>query len=171
MKLILITAQGRFIPKVGDNSGFEVLPTQVNGCDIFKKVCDDFLVYITKCISDESQPQLDKHNYLAAIVDIIGKDAGDIDCSEKYLIAHDGDLLEFMGGKFGRNGVFSEAEFSLVDTSRGRDLLSNRFPDKHIFIFQHEPIYKMFSKVISRVKKDFSSEQILTALDIIKDEA
>lgn len=171
MNLILITAKGRFIPKVGDNSGFDVISTQVDGNPVFKKQCDDFMVYVTKCIADESRPQLDKHNHIASILDVIEADAGITDSSGEYLIAHDGDLLEFVGGKFGRNGLFCEKEFSAVNTSRGVNRLQNRLPDRHIFIFQHEPIFKMFSHVISRIKRDFSTETILVALDIIKNEA
>lgn len=171
MNLILITAKGRHIPKPGDNSGFKVLQTQVNGNDIFKKKCGDYLVYVTKCIPDaeEGQSQLDKHNYIAAIVDVVESDAGEIDASGKYLIAHDGDLLEKNGRDWHRNGIYYEKEFSdVVLYNDGKDFLRNRFNDKHIYIFQHELIYKMFKKVISVIKNNFSEEQILAALDIIK---
>lgn len=174
MNLILITAKGRHIPKPGDNSGFEVLKTQVKGNAIFKKQCGDYLVYVTKCIPDaeEGQPQLDKHNYIAAIVDVVESNAGagEIDASGKYLIAHDGDLLEKNGRDWHRNGIYYEEEFKKVVLYNGvkNDPLSNRFEDKHIYIFQHEPIYKMFKKVISVIKNNFSVEQILAALDIIK---
>lgn len=171
MNLILITAKGRFVPKVGDNSGFDIISPQVDGNPVFKKQCEDFLVYVTKCIADESRPQLDKHNHIASILDVVENDSGITDSSREFLIVHDGDLLEFVGGKFGRNGIFSEKDFSAVNTSRGENRLRNRLPDRHIFIFQHEPIYKMFSHVISRIKRDFSKEQILVALDIIKNEA
>jgi|GEM_PF-3913890 len=171
MNLILITAKGRHIPKPGDNSGFEVLETQVKGNAIFKKQCGDYLVYVTKCIPDaeEGQPQLDKHNYIAAIMDVVESNAGEIDASGKYLIAHDGDLLEKNGRDWNRNGIYYEKEFSdVVLYNDGTDRLCKRFEDKHIYIFQHEPIYKMFKKVISVIKNNFSAEQILAALDIIK---
>lgn len=170
MFLIVITAKGRFIPKDGDNSGYEPLPIQIDGNTIFKKQCDEFLVYVTKCIADESQSQLYKHNYIASILDVVEEDAGPIDIAMKYLIAHDGDLLEYIGGKYGKNGLFHKDEFCPADTESGANRLFGRFLDNHIFVFQHEPIYTMFSEVICKIKRDFSKKQILTALSIIRNE-
>lgn len=171
MNIILITTKGRFVPKDSDNRGFsKILQTRKEDVSIFKKECDDYVVYVTKCIADESQSQIKKHNDISDILEIVKKDAADTykEISKKYLIAHDGDLLEFTTGKYGRYGLFHENDFNNT-TEENR--FYKCFKEWDIYIFQHEPICKMFSQVVAYIRKDFTNEQINYALEIIKNEA
>lgn len=169
MNLIIITTKGRFVPKEGDNSGFAVLSEQIKGNPIYKKLCDQWCVYVTKCLTDESMPQLDKHNHIAELLDIVEKDSNNETISEKYLIVHDGDLLPY---KSNGNRVFREEDYP---EEKNNNNLYNRIPNDHIYIFMHElnPVqtYRMFNQLITKIKGGLTIEHIINAQNIIKDEA
>ena len=170
MKLLLITAKGRFVPQQGDHSGFVCLPASADGKLIFKKQCDDCLVYVTKCIDDESLSPLVKQNLIADVLTIVEQDAAGTDITDKYIIAHDGDFLGVVPNGQGRNGIFYENELAPDNMPAAVNRLRKRIPDKHIYLFQHEPApkdrYLMFHRVITKIKNDFSKEHVQAALDL-----
>lgn len=176
MKLILITTHGRFVPKESDNFGFNVLNDTIDDeNEILFKDLDDCRVFVTKCIDDESDPQIVKHNKLAEIIDIAKKNCEDF--SDIYCIAHDADLLS--DEVDGYSGLFTESDFECVERGDVENRLHQHFENKdgHLYMFRHTNGVAMYTDVIQYLrpsttnKLPFSIEHIKRALEIIKNEA